>query len=58
MWANAHNQFITQKPHSHEDGWELINDVYEMVMFLGPPLPDSMISIPEEESILDDSEAE
>ena len=54
MWSNAHNQFINQKPQSPEDGWELINDVYEIMMFFGPQVPDNMVSDSEEESVLDD----
>ena len=59
MWANAHNQFINQKPQSPEDGLERINDVYEIMMFLGPQVLDNMVSDSEEESVLvDDSETE
>ena len=59
MWANAHNQFINQKPQSPEDGWELINDVYEIMMFLGLQVHDNMVSDSEEESVLgNDSEIE
>ena len=54
MWANAHNQFANQKPQSPEDGWELISDLYEIMVFSGPLVPDDMVSDSEEESVLDD----
>ena len=42
------------KPQSPGDGWEFINDVYEIMMFLGSQVTDNMVSDSEEESILDD----
>ena len=43
MWAQAHNPVIEVKPKSITDGWELVNDVCELIMFKGPQLPDTLL---------------
>ena len=43
MWAGADQQTIYQHP-AHENGWELINDQYEIIWFEGLPLLDTLIS--------------
>ena len=47
IWGNANNQFINKKPQSAEDDQELINDVYEIMMFSDPQVPDNMVSYSE-----------
>ena len=42
MWANAHKQFIHQNP-CQSDGWDIINGIYNMIMFTGEQLPDKLL---------------
>ena len=48
MWADADQQTIDQHP-ATEDGWELINDQYEIIWFNGLQLPDTLV--PEREDV-------
>jgi len=45
MWADSHEKVIQQQP-TKEDGWELKGNVYEVLWFDGPQMPDSLV--PEE----------
>ena len=49
MWADADQQTIDQHP-AIEDGWELINDQYEIIWCNGLQLPDTLV--PEREDVL------
>ena len=40
MWADADQQTIDQHPET-EDGWELINEQYEIIWCNGLQLPDT-----------------
>ena len=42
MWANAHKQFIHQNP-CQSDGWDIIDGIYNMIMFTGEQLPDKLL---------------
>ena len=42
MWADADQQTIDQHP-ATEDGWELINDQYEIIWCNGIQLPDTLV---------------
>ena len=48
MWADADQQTIDQHP-ATEDGWELINDQYEIIWFNDLQLPDTLV--PEREDV-------
>ena len=50
LWANADKSEICQHP-SSADGWELVDDQYEITWFDGPQLPDSLT--PDEDDALD-----
>jgi hypothetical protein len=41
MWADAHEKMIQQQP-TKEDGWDLQGNVYEVLWFDGPQVPESL----------------
>ena len=43
MWVNADQKEIDQHPKLH-DGWELEDDIYNIVWFEGQQLPDTLVS--------------
>ena len=53
MWSNADKTGIQQHP-TEEDGWELIDESYEISWFSGPQLPDALI--PHEETSKEESD--
>ena len=56
MWADADQQTIDQYP-ATEDGWELINDQYEIIWCNGLQLPDTLVSEREDVQCEDDDSA-
>ena len=47
MWADSHEKMIQQQP-SKDDGWELKENVYEILWFDGPQMPETLV--PDESS--------
>ena len=56
MWADADQQTIDQHPEP-KDGWELINDQYEIIWFEGLQLPDTLVPESEDAQCEDDDSA-
>jgi len=42
MWALADTPMINQKPQSTDDGWELVDGGYDVVMFSGLQVPEAL----------------
>ena len=53
MWANADQQTIDQHP-APENGWDLINNQYEIIWFEGLQFPDTLVPDTEDAQCEDD----